>query len=90
MRLGRKKITVYSLQKTRLHHCQHRLTGKAQGVCAALSLEDSFDYDVIKAAIFRAYELIPEAYRQRFFFFIFIQGPRKQMQQKSLGMLCTN
>ncbi len=21
MRLGRKKITVYSLQKTRLHHC---------------------------------------------------------------------
>ncbi len=26
MRLGRKKITVYSLQKTRLHHCTHTHT----------------------------------------------------------------
>ncbi len=33
-----------------------RLTGKAQEVCAALSLEDSLDYDVVKAAILRAYE----------------------------------
>ncbi len=36
---------------------QCRLTGKAQEVCAALSLEDSLDYDVVKAAILRAYEL---------------------------------
>lgn len=45
---------------------QCRLTGKAQEVCAALSLEDSLDYDVVKTAILRAYELVPEAYRQRF------------------------
>ncbi len=45
---------------------QCRLTGKAQEVCAALSLEDSLDYDVVKAAILRAYELVPEAYRQHF------------------------
>ncbi len=45
---------------------QCKLTGKAQEVCAALSLQDSLDYDVIKTAILRAYELVPEAYRQRF------------------------
>ncbi len=40
--------------------------GKAQEVCAVLSLEDSLNYDVVKTAILRAYELVPEAYRQRF------------------------
>ncbi|XP_076745575.1 uncharacterized protein LOC112435382 [Maylandia zebra] len=45
---------------------QCRLVGKAQEVCTALSLEDSFDYDTVKAAVLRAYELVPEAYRQRF------------------------
>lgn len=45
---------------------QCKLTGKAQEVCAALSLEDNLDYDVIKTEILRAYELVPEAYRQRF------------------------
>ncbi|XP_073768826.1 uncharacterized protein [Danio rerio] len=45
---------------------QCRLTGKAQEVCSALSLEDSLNYDVVKVAILRAYELVPEAYRQRF------------------------
>ncbi len=45
---------------------QCKLTGKAQEVCAVLSLEDSLNYDVVKTAILRAYELVPEAYRQRF------------------------
>lgn len=45
---------------------QCKLTGKAQEVCATLSLEDSLKYDAVKAAILRAYELVPEAYRQRF------------------------
>ncbi len=40
--------------------------GKAQEVCSALSIEDSLDYDTVKAAVLRAYELVPEAYRQRF------------------------
>lgn len=29
-------------------------------------MEDSLHYDVVKSAILRTYELVPEAYRQRF------------------------
>ena len=45
---------------------QCRLTGKAQEVVSALPLEDSVKYDCVKAAVQRAYELVPEAYRQKF------------------------
>ncbi len=45
---------------------QCKLTGKAQEVCATLSLKDSLKYDTVKASILYAYELVPEAYRQRF------------------------
>lgn len=45
---------------------QCRLTGKAQEVCSALSLNDSLDYEKVKTAVLRAYELVPEAYRQKF------------------------
>ncbi len=45
---------------------QCSLVGKAQEVSSALSLEDSLDYDVVKSTVLRAYELVPEAYRQRF------------------------
>uniref|UniRef100_A0A3B1IW77 Gypsy retrotransposon integrase-like protein 1 n=1 Tax=Astyanax mexicanus TaxID=7994 RepID=A0A3B1IW77_ASTMX len=45
---------------------QCKLVGKAQEVCSALSLQDSLQYDVVKSAILHAYELVPEAYRQRF------------------------
>ena len=45
---------------------QCKLTGKAQHVIASLPLVDSLDYDVCKAAVLRAYELVPEAYRQQF------------------------
>ena len=45
---------------------QCKLTGKAQEILAALSLEDSLSYEAIKTAVLRAYELVPEAYRQKF------------------------
>lgn len=47
-----------------LLHC--KLVGKAQEVVSSLSLEDSLNYDVLKQSILRAYELVPEPYRQRF------------------------
>ncbi|XP_073721213.1 uncharacterized protein [Misgurnus anguillicaudatus] len=45
---------------------QSVLVGRAQEAYSALSLEKSADYDEVKAAILKAYELVPEAYRQRF------------------------
>lgn len=45
---------------------QCRLCGKALEVFSTLSLEDSLSYDAVKLAILRAYELVPEAYRQKF------------------------
>ncbi|XP_071060993.1 uncharacterized protein [Pseudochaenichthys georgianus] len=44
---------------------QCKLVGKAQEACSS-SVEDSLEYDKVKGAILRAYELVPEAYRQRF------------------------
>ena len=45
---------------------QCKIHGKAQDAVAALPLQDSLDYVSVKAAILRAYELVPEAYRQKF------------------------
>ncbi len=45
---------------------QCSLTGKAQEVSSAFPLEQSLDYDAVKAAVLRAYELVPKAYRQKF------------------------
>ena len=42
------------------------LTGKAQVAYSALSAEDSSDYEIVKKVVLRAYELVPEAYRQKF------------------------
>lgn len=42
------------------------LTGKAQEVYSALTPEEGLDFDIVKSAILRAYELVPEAYRQKF------------------------
>jgi len=42
------------------------LTGRAQEVFSSLSLEDSADYDKVKTAVLKVYELVPETYRQRF------------------------
>ena len=40
---------------------QCRLSGKPQEVVAALSIQDSLNYDKVKAAVLQAYELVPEA-----------------------------
>ena len=45
---------------------QSVLTGKAQEVYSALPVEQSKDYTVVKLAILKAYEQVPEAYRQKF------------------------
>lgn len=45
---------------------QCRLMGKAQEACSSLSATDNLIYEKLKGAIFRTYELVPEAYRQRF------------------------
>lgn len=45
---------------------QCKVHGKAQEIIAALPLEDSLCYDAVKIAILRAYQLVPEAYRQKF------------------------
>lgn len=41
------------------------LSGKAQEVFASLS-NDNLTYKSVKAVVLKAYELVPEAYRQRF------------------------
>ncbi|XP_078334126.1 uncharacterized protein LOC144625791 [Crassostrea virginica] len=45
---------------------QSVLSGKAAEVYSALSTEQSSDYDIVKREILKAYELVPEAYRQKF------------------------
>ena len=42
------------------------LTGKAQRAYATLPTEDCADYDLVKAAVLKSFELVPEAYRQKF------------------------
>jgi len=45
---------------------QSVLTGKAHEIYSALSVEQSSRYDAVKSAILKAYEFVPEAYRQQF------------------------
>ena len=45
---------------------QSVVIGKAREIYTQLSLEQSSDYDKVKELILTAYELIPEAYRQKF------------------------
>ena len=45
---------------------QCKFVGKAQKVYVTLSEEVSRDYDQVKSLILKSYELIPEAYRQKF------------------------
>ena len=51
-------------ERTLLLQCV--FTGKAQEAFSALSRADSKVYVKVKAAVLKAYELVPEAYRQRF------------------------
>ena len=41
-------------------------TGKAQEVLSALSMDQAKQYDTVRDSILHAYELVPEAYRQKF------------------------
>ena len=45
---------------------QTALTGKAQRAYATLPTENCADYDLVKAAVLKSFELVPEAYRQKF------------------------
>ena len=45
---------------------QSVLQGKAAEVYSAMSVADSSDFDKVKTNILKAYELVPEAYRQKF------------------------
>ena len=45
---------------------QSVLVGKAQEIYGSLSIEQSSNYEHVKEAILKAYELVPEAYRQKF------------------------
>ena len=45
---------------------QSVVIGKAREIYTQLSLEQSSDYDTVKEFILKAYELVPEAYRQKF------------------------
>lgn len=45
---------------------QCALTGRAQEAYSLLSFIDSQSYELVKSAVPMAYELVPEAYRQRF------------------------
>ena len=39
------------------------LTGKAQRACATLPTENCADYELVKTAVLKSFELVPEAYR---------------------------
>ena len=45
---------------------QSVVIGKAREIYTQLSLEQSSDYDKVKEHVLKAYELVPEAYRQKF------------------------
>ncbi|XP_066939693.1 uncharacterized protein [Macrobrachium rosenbergii] len=45
---------------------QSKLVGRAQKVYVTLEEDLSSDYESVKAIVLKAYELVPEAYRQRF------------------------
>ena len=40
--------------------------GKAREIYSSLSIEQCQNYDAVKKAVLKAYELVPEAYRQKF------------------------
>ena len=45
---------------------QSVIIGKAQEIYTQLTVEQSSSYDIVKELILKAYELVPEAYRQKF------------------------
>ena len=61
---------------------QSVLVGKAQEIYVSLSVEQSSNYEHVKEAIFKVYELVPEAYRQNIqeLFEIICEGKRELIQ----------
>ena len=60
-------MTAYGVNKSRwIFKLAPQLTGKAQQAYAAVSVTDASDYDAVKAAILRLYDITEEMYRQRF------------------------
>ena len=53
-------------QKSLVLLLQSVLVGKAQEIYGSLSVEQSSNCEHVKAAILKAYKLVPEAYRQKF------------------------
>ena len=45
---------------------QSVIIGKAREIYTQLTLEQSSSYDTVKELILKAYELVPDAYRQKF------------------------
>ena len=45
---------------------QSVFVGKAREIYSQLSVVQASDYDYVKELILKGYELVPEAYRQRF------------------------
>lgn len=62
---------------------QCNLVGKVQEVCAALLIEDTLNYDVVKLAVLRAYKLVLKAYRQKF------RACSKQISKGNVCGVCT-
>lgn len=59
------KIRQWSdAEQTLLMHCV--LTGKSQEAFSALSKADSENYETVKQAVLQTYQLVLEAYRQKF------------------------
>lgn len=54
------------VESDRIDLLQCVLTGRAQEAFSSLTTGDSSDYQKVKVAVLKAYELVPEAYRQRF------------------------
>ena len=85
--VSRKKVEKYLMhfekvaknlkwpKETRTVLLQSEFVGKAREIYAALPVEKSSDYDEVKQAILKAYELVPQAYRQKF------KSTRKQPEQ---------
>lgn len=53
-------------EKWALLFLQTALVGKAQKAFTTLSSEECMNYDIVKGTILQSFELVPEAYRQKF------------------------
>lgn len=61
---------------------QTALRGKAQEIYVSLSITDCADYNIVKAAILRSYEMVTEAYRQKF------RAYQKEEKQTYIEFFC--